>query len=406
MKEKNFTDLYVEYCKEQTDAPGIFHRFLSYLVVSSVVNRNVSIPFGYKIMHPNLFILLAAPSSAHRKSWSQNIACHMINRIHENFIIPDMSSREAFIAELSDQNRSPAGSGLIKIDELKGFIDRAKNNQHYEGFIQDLSSLYDGEKLRRRKGVSNPEFFTVEDPFLNMTCACSLDWLYKSIEQSDVSGGFLARFIWVVYDQKVENPSALPKRPDQNKFGELMRKLDRMSEFIGEITFDGETLNYYERWYKDFYYRHQGGMWDANYHRLAVIIQKISALNALIRNETYDISLSGLGPAGIKISIGDLKMAIMMLEDTTINFKGMTIGSDRIDSINKRILKFIASNNQTNRKMILQGVRGVNSVILDKSLRTLMEAEVIEMKSIKNELTGHVFPYFNTSGNFEKYLEM
>lgn len=400
-KSPTFSDLYVAYAKDQTDAPPVFHRFLSYLILSSVINRNVYMPFGYKKLHPNVFLLIVAPSSAHRKSWSIGMACHLINQITKDFVIPETSSREAFVSELADTNRVPFGSGLVRIDELKGFMDRVKTKSYMEGFIQDLSSLYDGDYLNRRKGIDKPERFRVEDPFLNMVAACSTDWLYQAIQTGDISGGFLARFIWVVYDEKIDRPSALPKRPDEMKFHQLIMKLQRMREYIGSIDFDPEALQFYENWYQTFYRTHQGGLWDANYHRAAVIIQKIAALNALMRTETYDILLSGFNGVGIVISVNDIKNAIVLIEDSLLNFQKLTIGVNKFDTLTKKVLKFIVNKGETNRASILTGVRGISAKFLTDILMTLQQSETIEITQRPDRLGG---TRITANGTASEYL--
>lgn len=386
---KTFTDLYVDYCREQTDAPAVFHRFLGYLVLSSIVNRNISIPFGYKKLHPNIFLLIVAPSSAHRKSWSMGIAAHLINSVNKGFVIPETSSREAFVSELADDTRNPFGCGLVKIDELKGFMDRVKTKTYMEGFLQDLSSLYDGDALNRRKGIDKPERFIVDDPFLNMMAACSTDWLYASIQSGDISGGFLARFIWVVYEEKVERPSAFPKRPDKEKFAQLIYKLNRMRDFIGEIDFSVEGRDFYEKWYGDFYSHHQGGLWDANYHRAAIIVQKLAALNALMRSEAMDMSLPG---STIQIITKDVQLATLLIEDTLRNFDKITIGINKFDTLTKKVLKFVVHKEKTSRKLVLQGVRGISSKFLTDILTTLEQSGAIEISD-----DGSILPTPNAS---------
>ena len=181
-KPETFLDLYLQYATEQTDAPRIFHEYLAYFILSSVIGKSIHTKFGYKDLYPNLYLLLIAPSSIHRKSWSQNMAIHIIREIHRDILIPDCSSRESFIAEFADKERTPHETGVFKIDEFKGFMDRMKNNNYFSGFIQDLSSMYDGDPVRRRKGVDNVETYTIEKPFLNITAACSTDWLNQAIQ--------------------------------------------------------------------------------------------------------------------------------------------------------------------------------------------------------------------------------
>ena len=373
----NFIDEYVDYCLEQTDAPRIFHHWLAYMVVSSVINRNCYRPFGWRRLYPNLYLLIIAPSSAHRKSWSMNIAARMIKSVHQRFIIPEVSSREAFVSELADTERTPFGCGLVKIDELKGFMDRVRTKSYMEGFTQDLSTLYDGTSIDRRKGIDKVERFVVDDPFLNIMAACSTDWLYQSVQSGDISGGFFARFLWIVHDQKIKDPSPFPKAENPEKFRSLIERLYRIRDYIARIDFSPEADSIYSQWYRQFYNRHQGGMWDGNYHRACTTIQKLSIINAVVRAES--IFGSGAGLTQVDISASDVKSAIEMVEDTLLNFNKMTIGVNKFDTIKMKVLKYIVHHGPVSRGRILTGVRDVSGRFLTDILSTLEETGTIKI---------------------------
>lgn len=397
---QTFTEAYMEYCKRQTDAPSVFHRALSYMIVSSVVNRSAHLKFGFKKLYPNLFLLIVAPSSAHRKSWSMGIATRMIRVIHRDFVLPDVSSREAFVSEVCDKNRTIPGCGIIKIDELKGFMDRIKTKSYMDGFMQDLSSLYDNESMYRRKGIDNPERFIMEDPFINMMAACSNEWFYQSIQSGDISGGFLARFIWVVYEKLVTNPSPWPAPENPELFGRCIAKLDRMKSFIGEVRLSQEAKQTYEQWFMGFTKTHQGGLWDANYHRAPAIIMKIAMLNTIMRMES-ESKFPVSGPFA-DIASADIQGAINMIEDTLMNFGKVTIGATKSHTMAKRVVKFIVEKGGTvSRSDIMNGVRGINAKYLDDVLKTLEDSDVIHIS--KAEIgKGTVI---HTNGNARAYME-
>jgi len=400
MNGVSFTDLYIQYAQEQTDAPEQFHRYLSYLIVSSVVSKNAYIPFGYKRLYPNLYLLIAAPSSIHRKSWSQNMAVHLIRQIHGDYLISDCSSRESFISEFSDKLRIPGECGLIKIDELKGFMDRMKNKSHYEGMLQDLASMYDNEAIKRRIGIidSEKKTFEMHEPFLNITAACSFDWLMQSIQSSDISGGFLARFLWVVSHDSIKNPSPRPRTADRAKFGYLIEKLHKIKDFVGVIDFSEEAGQVYEKWYQGFYTENQGGLWDANYHRLAVIIQKVAMLNCLIRHEQMEIGLQGV--TRLDIGRADILSAINVCVDTTHSFKTIAIGENKFEVLKKKILQFILKTGFATRSDLLNGIRGLSGKLLSDLIKTLEDADVITTVRGRNTKEER----YTSNSNTAKYL--
>jgi len=380
----DFIDLYQDFATEQTDAPPQFQRALAYFILSSIVNKKAHFPFGHMKLYPNLYLLIGAPSSVHRKSWSLAMAIKMIRNIYDDILIPDCSSRESFIAEFADPERQPSEVGLIRIDELKGFMARARNNQHFQGFIQDLSSLYTSDKFKRRKGVSKKEMesFTLHEPFLNIGAACSLDWLSEAVTNEDITGGFLARFLWVVTDHQNNEPQDLPNEPNLDKNSQLIAKLQRIADFIGEGRFNPEARQLYRDWYAKTMRAHQGSKFDANYNRLTVTALKISLLNALSRAENDDKDMGTIKT--LVIEKGDIARAILWIEDTTNSFKKVIIGSTPNEVMQNRVYKYIKDRHAVKRSQVLNGVRSLTAKWLDGIIRTLQESELIEIEVSKN----------------------
>jgi len=384
-KPETFLDLYLQYATEQTDAPRIFHEYLAYFILSSVIGKSIHTKFGYKDLYPNLYLLLIAPSSIHRKSWSQNMAIHIIREIHRDILIPDCSSRESFIAEFADKERTPHETGVFKIDEFKGFMDRMKNNNYFSGFIQDLSSMYDGDPVRRRKGVDNVETYTIEKPFLNITAACSTDWLNQAIQSADISGGFLARFIWVISNDLIVNPSPWPKMADGKKRSSLIGKLENIRRILdvklgSHVDFLNAEYRWNE-WYQGFYSNHQGGMWDANYHRMSITVRKLAILNCIMRYEAKGIEANQ--PGVFLANDEDVTRATELGEKSIRCLDMIQIGNGKFDLYMKKALRVIMKADGMRlegceHRVVQQNVK-VSSFIMKQVIESLKDMDLIEI---------------------------
>lgn len=377
-----FLDLYNSYASDQTDAPKLYHQAMGYMVLSSIVNKKVWVPFGSYKLYPNLYLLIIGPSSLHRKSWSQKIGLRLIREIYPEFEIQETSSRESFISEISENERTPFGTGIIAIDELKGFMDRVKSSRFFGGFLQDLSSIYDGNDIRRRVGVEakTKENYKVEDPFLNFTACCSFDWLSESIASSDLAGGFFSRFIWSSCSTPVSDPWPEPKPYNQEKRDILIGKLTRIKEFIGAATWDAEATSFYERWYKDFRTHNQGGRWDGSYERLTTTVKKLAMLNAVSRVECTSQELS----PQIHIELTDLDQAIRFSLRTISHFKDVSIGNSPIDILTQKVAKKIMEKTRVAHSSLLQTVRGLTAKDLDQVMKTLIDGEMVKVVEEEN----------------------
>lgn len=371
---KPVTELYSEYAQQITDAPKLYSEWLAYLVLSCVVNKNIFMHGGIGNIYPNFYFLVVGPSSIYRKSFSQKIAVSLIREIYSDFPVSDTSSRESFISELAREDRIPGGCGLVVIDEMAGFMARAKGNKHFLGFMQDLSTAFTSDTIERRVGVNEKEkqVFRINEPFLNITAACSFDWLTKSIETSDITGGFLARFMWIVASEKAGSNWSEPKKADSTLRAMILERLRGIQNIIGEIRWSDEAKKMWDAWYDDFRERNQGGKWDANYERITLQVRKIAMLNA-----AQDLRLHICSP--------DLDSAISMAEPLIESLKQIAVGDTREEVYRNKILGYIQkwTERGVRRSDLLNNISGLDARSLNDHIRTLVEMEKIEMKTEK-----------------------
>lgn len=369
MSGQKVTDLYVEYAKETTDAPALYAQWMAYLVLSCTVNKSVWMDYGgFMKLYPNLYLLIIGPSSVYRKSYSQRLAASIIRDVHEEFQLMDVSSREAFISEMSRNDKTPAGCGLMLIDEMAGFMSRVKTSPHFTGMIQDLSSAFTADTIERRVGVSEEEkkIYRVVDPFLNITAACSYDWLTKSVETSDLTGGFLARFLWIVPPEKSGGHWSEARTGDAMKRQMMIDRLTEIKRLVGKMTWSPEAKALWDWWYSDFRERNKGGRWDANFERMTTQVRKVAMLNA-----AQDMRLV--------ISHDDLEGAVKMAEPLVEHLNEVTIGENPEEILRQRVMQFIKRRapSSVSKSELLNGVAGIDKRRLEAAMDTLMEADKV-----------------------------
>lgn len=402
LAELPFEQLYVEWAKEITDAPEVYHQAVARLVLSCVVNRKVWLPFGPEKLFPNLYMLIIGPSTLKRKSWSVKLGRKFIREIYPDFEIQETSSRQAFISEYARKDRVPLSAGLIHIDELKGFVDRVKTGGWHQGFFQDLATFYAGERFHRRRGVTEKEKeeFHIESPFLNIAACCSFDWLSQSVEMSDLLGGFFSRFLWIVDNEKVSFIKTHPSPGDPQKYNLLLQKLYRINEYQGEMMISKEADEIYDAWVQEWRIKNQGGQWDSNYDRLIYIAQKLALLHALSRIEATRDELTN---PPLFIYPDDIKPAIQFVMRTTLAFKDISIGDSPDDLMIRRVAAKIFKSSTIDHSVLLAGVRNLDAKKLQLAITTLEQAEMIQVNSEKiQNPNGRI--YFKTQYVAKKEL--
>ena len=186
----SFIDDYVEYAVEFTDAPVILHHRIAMSLISTVVNRKVWIVQGMKRIYPNLWTLIITPSSFFRKSYSMEIAEDLLREAAPMLLLPKEFSHERLIEMLQERPQS-----LMVFDEFKNFLELMKTTYAAlsKGVITSLfgcPSVYD--RSTKTKEVR------IENPFLNILTASTIDWIKNSVNEDDVAGGFMPRFLIVL----------------------------------------------------------------------------------------------------------------------------------------------------------------------------------------------------------------
>lgn len=363
------TDIYTEYVAEVTDAPALYGQWLAYFVLSCVVNRSVWMDYGgFMKIHPNLYLLIVGPSSVYRKSFSQDLAMSFVREVHPDFKLIDVSSRGAFISELSRKDRSVPGAAAIVIDELAGFMSRVKTSPHFAGMIQDLSTAFTGSTIERRVGINEDkkEVYRIEEPFLNLTAACSYDWLTQSIETSDLTGGFLARFLWIIATEKKGEHWSEAKSGDRLKREMILSRLREIKDMIGPMRWTTEARALWDLWYSAFREKNQGGRWDANFERMTNQVRKIAMLNA-VQQLRFDITEE------------DLQDAILISEPLVDHLNDVAIGDNPEEILRQRIVQLMKRRTlPVSRSELLNGINGIDKRRLDAGLETLVEADRVE----------------------------
>lgn len=177
-----------------TDAPVEFHLISGLCALSAAIGNTLYVESWGQNVFPHLWAVLVAPSSFWRKSTSINTAESLLRGAAPGALLPSDFSREKFLRILSEK---PAG--LLTVKEFGGFL-AALGRDYMGGMKENLTELYDGPDVFTRSLQSGE--ITVSRPAVTILAATTLDWLEARITDGDLSGGFLARFLFVTASTK------------------------------------------------------------------------------------------------------------------------------------------------------------------------------------------------------------
>jgi len=220
-------DTYVEYGRESTDAPIIYHTALGYFVVSSILGYHVRLVTSYMPsgLAPNLWVLLIGPSRITRKTTAMRLATNVIKAVNPSLLMPASFTPEALYEMFNELNE---GDAVVWVkDEMGGFFKTLQKKYMY-GVREILSSIYTGYGETRK--LRN---LTLRIPDNLYVCAVGTMPTppHEYLSEEDFQSGFMNRWILAYADRR---DTRLP----------LLHQSARAEALFREIV---ETLKSYEK---------------------------------------------------------------------------------------------------------------------------------------------------------------
>jgi hypothetical protein len=234
---------YEQYWMPTTDAPREYLIGCALVVVGTILADKVYIPFGGDRILTNLWIVLLGPSSNYRKSTTVKQARRTLGRLcdgaRNTYLFSDEWSREAFVARLSEQ-----AQGLLTFSEFSGAL-ATFNRDYMSGTRELLADLYDSPEQYER--VIGNKTMTARNVSLSILAASQTDWLLEKLKETDIRGGFLARFtFWPAFSKRYF--IAIPPDPDQAIGNRLVQRLNTIRRLEGPIVMPTSVREQYATW--------------------------------------------------------------------------------------------------------------------------------------------------------------
>ena len=361
-----FIDDYKEYCAEFTDSPPIFHHRIAYCILSTVLSRKVFLLQGYKKVFPNLWLIIVAPSSFYRKSYSLGIAEDILRSTSEltgeSYILPREFSHEKFVEILAQQPQ-----GLLIAYEFRTFM-AMMSKDYMIGTQSMITELFDNPAVYDRKTKTGE--YEIKDPFLNILTATTIDWLKASIKDIDLASGFLPRFLIAPHIGKKDSTMAWQKPHDLGKKDALVAQLTSISKLSGPCTITEEAKTYYSNWYKRFEDEwSRPGLLSPFYARIQEYAKKLAILTCIDQTGACLIGVDHMKTACTLSDTYTRWITSIVEEDLTYMDKGQ-----------RKVMEAIkeAGDNGISREELLRKTR----LLADRQLAPII-ATFLESKQVK-----------------------
>ncbi len=369
----DFVKYYCEkYACEVTDAPKKYHELVALGVIATILNRNVYLPYGIGNLYPNLWIVLIGKSTIMRKTATLNIGRGLIHRLDKDLLLPYDFSPEGLFETLKENSK-----GVIFWSEFGSFLTKATKN-YMSGAKEFLTEAFDCPGFLKKK-LSGKSPYEIEDLYINIMTATSLEWFVGRIGEGDVKGGFLGRFVYIpaTSDDK-DKWYPIPKVPEGKVLDTLISKLEHISNLSGEMSLTEEAKVNQIKWLR----RHEDEIEklpddkgiSGFYGRLSDYLLKFAMLYEISSTGNMEISIDSINRA--MILVNKLKKSISEVLERHVSFT-------EEEKDKKKIFNIIEKYSPIERARLLQNSH-MSSRTLDVILTTLIEEEKVKI-SFKGE---------------------
>jgi hypothetical protein len=362
--DRGFIGRYVAYAKELTDAPLVFHYFTALSILGAAVNRATCIPWGQNNIYPNLWVILLAASTNYRKTTSLRIGEEILRAHDKPLVFPNEFTPESLLRQLS---RTPCG--LLSLDEFGLFLTSTKK-EYMRGIAEILTTLYDCPPEYNKEIMSGS--VSIERPFISILATSTIDWLTANVNEKDIRGGFLGRFMlvpsWLKYGWL-----AIPPEKDAALAGELAETIAGMKETVEPKTTLSEDAKYdFIDWLKkhEDEVTHRSETCAMLFSRMPVNLLKIALIVHIASGGGPEIS-----PESIRLAVG----VVELLKPRYERLLEREFTFTRFEDHRKKVLDIIANNGTISRSSLMF-LSKLKKRRLDEVLETLLEEESIGVK--------------------------
>lgn len=293
-----------------TEAPEQYHFAVFKTIAGTIIGRSCYLWNGRNV-YPNFFTVLIGPTRRSRKTTAMSRGKKLLQDTDPLvMILGGLATPEGLISKLQipdekeldglpeiEQQRAASVYGhegyrmLVCCNEFASLLKKAKK-EGSSGLIQTLTNAYDCEDTLDNPTRISP--LSAKNTFVSMIALSTREWLEKSLDVSDIYGGFVNRnafYLWAE-TQPLHNPDEV----NEMLMNEIKMKLHRVrDEKKGghvKYTFSGETDKLLKEWYdKDYYAKYENEIIDAAVQRIDENVRKLALLYAVLENDTGDLSI-------------------------------------------------------------------------------------------------------------------
>lgn len=318
---KNWLESYLEY-SSVTEAPRIVHFWAGVSAVAGALRRRVwfdQIKFRW---FPSFYIIFVGPPGIITKSTTADGSMDLLREVPGIHFGPDAVTWQQLVSSFESAAESfeidgewhPQAAITLLASEFGNLMDFQDN-----GMVNLFITLWDGRN-RYEKQTKSSGNDMVEGPWVNLLACTTPKWINANMNANVIGGGFTSRCIFV-YGDKKERPIAYIEDAISEQMAggyaqlraDLIADLEHIAMTLkGRYILTPEAKAWGRKYYDELWtteYRLDNEDYVNNYiSRKQAHLHKLALVLAASRDDS------------LVLTLGDLQMAKVMLDETEQNF--------------------------------------------------------------------------------------
>ena len=305
---RNFEDwgaAYKVYTTDTESAP-IFHKWVGFSAIASVLARKVWLEIGRLKIYPNMYVVLTAEPGVARKTQAITYMTPLLQEIAGVKLSADAVTKEALtmdIAAAMDSAMLPDGTIMehcslsIISKEFESFLGQKKENTKMLVFLTDIFDAPDKWEYRT-KGSGEDSAVAA---YVNLLAATTPDSIASSLPVQAIGGGLTSRvmFVWAKGRQK---KVTAPEKPPKELQDKIIQDLIAISRITGPYTLSPTCFKAWDNWYQGYDEENAGRLAQDKafrgwYSRKPLYIQKLAIINTAMQTSSRIIEWGAFAQA-------------------------------------------------------------------------------------------------------------
>jgi hypothetical protein len=391
----HFITRFMGYGTAISDAYRVYWFMSALFILSVIADKKIKFVTKMDTFYANLWVYILGDSSLARKSTAVKKANAMLLAVlgakFANACVPNTFSPEAFIEHMSNYQHAP----WIR-DEAAGVLSIMQKD-YMRGFKDDLMQLFDCSPITRMLRTSREKGkqtrFNVDDPYLNLYFASTGAALGFNLNLIDKETGFLVRFVFA-YPQGEKEGEYMPLDQGEayhseleeiciSQLSTLAAQIDVIPSCIG-MTHSPVARLYYNTWQElrdKEAARLKDGYSSQIFSRLNPTVIKFAMLF-----EMGSTDFDPTRPIREEYFVEACRLVDEYFMPTARAVYDIIGTANKDNQIEKIVLYLSRHGGKATRKEIMRDVK-IKSKEVTEYLLTMEECEMIETKSVYNEVT-------------------